>query len=158
MKLLSSLAGGLAGAITIALLDSLVRKTDDPYASLDDGKKKSTRLVQSDGQQFPSTRQLKQSTAGRIVFNTLYFGLLGSRMKRALPGGSIAGLGTVMLPRRNANSGMTAKQKWMTLALFIAGGLVSSIVARLLQKRKTNATNGRPTNGSYKSKKNYTAR
>lgn len=146
MKVLASLAGGLAGAITVTVLHELIRKVDPSAPRLDlVGQKATEKLVQKTGHTPPTGNSLyATSLAGSILANTLSYSLAGMSGKRPLSFGTIMGatmgLSAVTLPNKLGLNGHHVKsdqrKKWMTVLLYIAGGLVASAVARQVEKRK----------------------
>lgn len=148
MKLLASLAGGLAGAVTVTVLHELIRKVDPSSPRMDlVGKAVTEKLMQKAGQPSPSRNQLyATSLAGSIIANALYYSLAGLGHKNLLSLGSMlgitAGAGAVTLPGKLGWNGIhssgTTKRKWMTIALYVAGGLVAAAVTRRLERDKNN--------------------
>jgi hypothetical protein len=146
MKVLASLAGGVAGAITVTILHELVRKIDPSAPRLDlVGQKATEKLALKTGYKPPTGNNLyATSLAGSIIANTLTYSLAGMSGKRPLSFGTIMGatmgLSAVTLPNKLGLNGSHAQQsqrkKWMTMVLYIAGGLVASAVARQVEKRK----------------------
>jgi hypothetical protein len=148
MKVLASLVGGLAGAITVTILHELVRKVDPSAPRLDlVGQKATEKLVQKTGYKPPTGNNLyATSLAGSILANTLTYSLAGMSGKRPLSFGTIMGatmgLSAVTLPHKLGLNGNgthvqhSQRKKWMTMILYIAGGLVASAVARQVEKRK----------------------
>jgi hypothetical protein len=144
MKLLASLAGGLAGAVTVTLLHEVIRKVDPSAPRMDlVGKAVTEKLMHKVGQKAPRNLYAT-SLAGSIMANTLYYSLAGLGPKNALSIGSMLGLtagaGAVTLPGKLGLNGVhsngSLKRKWMTMALYMAGGLVAAAVARQIEKRK----------------------
>jgi hypothetical protein len=146
MKVLASLAGGLAGAITVTILHELIRKVDPSAPRLDlVGQKATEKLVQKTGYKPPTGNNLyATSLAGSLLANTLTYSLAGMSGKRPLSFGTVMGatmgLSAVTLPHKLGLNGSHGKneqrKKWMTMILYIAGGLVASAVARQVEKRK----------------------
>lgn len=151
MKLLSSLAGGLAGAITVTIIHEVLRKTTPDAPRLDEtGKRLTNKILQKAGRAPLSHKKLYASSlVGELLANTVYFSLAGSKMKHAFRTGSLlgltAGLSAVSLPEKMGLNGNGAhsngshrsnkSRKWMTIGLYLAGGLVSAAVARWLENR-----------------------
>lgn len=146
MRLSSSLIGGLGGAITLTLLQELLRRKDPDAPRLDLlGKQATSKLLKKAARTKLSDKQLyNASLAGDIVLNTLYYSLAGIKTKKAAAAGGLLGTGmglaAIMLPKlMDLNAGYTgasAKRKYMTMGLYIAGGLVAAGLACLLEKRK----------------------
>src|ERR1700754_3352190 len=141
MKLLSSLAGGLAGAVTVTSIHEVLRKTTNNAPRLDEaGKKLTSKILEKTGRAPLTEKQAyRTSLAGEIMANTIYFSLAGSQMKHAFRTGSLLGLtmglSAASLPQKmglngngHANGSHAPKNKstkWMTIGLYLAGGLVS---------------------------------
>jgi hypothetical protein len=146
MKLLASLAGGLAGAVTVTLLHEMIRKVDPSAPRMDlVGKHVTEKLMHKAGKPSPGENQLyATSLAGSIMANTLYYSLAGLGHKNLLSVGSMLGLtagaGAVALPGKLGLNGIhssgSTKRKWITMALYLAGGLVAAAVTRGIEKRK----------------------
>jgi hypothetical protein len=145
MKLLASLAGGLAGAVTVTILHEIIRKIDPSAPRMDlVGKAVTEKLMHRAGQQSMGKKQLYASSlAGSIMANTLYYSLAGLGHKPLSVGsmlGLTAGAGAVTLPGKLGLNGMhgsgSMKRKWMTMALYFTGGLVAAAVTRQIERRQ----------------------
>lgn len=145
MKLLTSLAGGLAGALSVTILHELIRKIDPSAPRLDKlGEQAAAGLIRKTGHQPPSGNKLTATAlVGDIVGNTLYYSLAGTRMKKALSTGGMLGLGmgvgALKLPGALGLNGSlvnsTSKRRWITVGLYVAGGLIAAGVTRWLENR-----------------------
>jgi hypothetical protein len=152
MKLISSLAGGLAGAITVTIIHEVLRKTSPHAPRLDEtGKQLTKNILQKAGRAPLSERQAyRSSLVGELLANAVYFSLAGSQMKHAFRNGGLlgltAGLSAATLPSKLGLNGNGAhsngahkksgsSKKWITIGLYLAGGLVSAAVARWLENR-----------------------
>lgn len=146
MKVLASLAGGLAGAITVTILHEVIRKIDPSAPRLDlVGQKATEKLAQKVGYKSPTGNSLyATSLAGSILANTLTYSFAGLSGKRPLSFGTVMGatmgLSAVTLPHKLGLNGThtsnAQRHKWVTMILYIAGGLVASAVAHQVEKRK----------------------
>jgi hypothetical protein len=145
MKVMSSMAGGLAGALSVTMMQELLKRVD-PSAPRRDLLVKQAGFKIADKMGNGSTtanRVNNMSIAGDIITNTLYFSLTAAAGKRALPIGSILGLsmgaGAISLPSKlGLNSyftGGTRKRKLMTMGMYLVGGLVAAAVSRCLNKK-----------------------
>lgn len=147
MKLLISLAGGLAGAISVTILHELIRKIDPSAPRLDRlGEQATARLMEKTGHQPPEGRSLHTSAmVGDIVGNTLYYSLAGTRMKKAMSTGGMlglsAGIGALKLPGKlglnEGHTSLTNKRRWMTVGLYVTGGLIAAGVIKWLEKKSS---------------------
>jgi hypothetical protein len=145
MRLSSSLIGGLGGAITLTLLQELLKKIDPNAPRLDLlGKQATSKLLKKTKRQFSEQQIYNTSLAGDVLFNSLYYSLAGIKTKKAATTGGLLGTGmglaAVMLPKLlELNAGYTganAKRKYMTMGLYIAGGLVAAGIAWLCDKKQ----------------------
>lgn len=163
MKLLTSLAGGLAGAIAVTILHELIRKTDPSAPRLDRlGEQAAARIIEKTGHKAPSKDKLyKPAMAGDILGNTLYYSLAGAKMSKALSAGGLlglgAGIGALKLPAvlglNGAYTNSTGKRRWITIGLYLAGGLIAAGVTKWLDKktsRKTVAARTKAPDEAYK--------
>lgn len=147
MKLLTSLAGGLAGALSVTLLHELARRISPDAPRLDKlGEQATAKLIKHTGQNVPTGSRLHNTAlAGDIISNTLYYSLAGAKMNKAMSTGGLlglsAGIGALQLPgvlglsKQHTNS--SPKRRWLTIGLYIAGGLVAAGVTRWLDKKAT---------------------
>ena len=145
MKVMSSMAGGLAGALSVTLMQELLRKVDPSAPRLDLLKKQAAfKIADKIYNGSTDAAKVKNVTfAGDILANTLYFSLTAAAGKRALPVGSLLGLsmgaGAMALPSKLGLNpyftGGTRKRKWMTVGMYLIGGLVAASVSRCLKKK-----------------------
>lgn len=145
MKLLTSLAGGLVGAISVTILHELIRKVDPSAPRLDKlGEQAAARVMEKTGHKVPPEDKLHTpALVGDIIGNTLYYSLAGIRMKKAMCTGGLlglsAGIGALKLPGvlglnpRHTNS--TGKRRWVTVSLYLAGGLIAAGVTKWLDNK-----------------------
>lgn len=145
MKVISPLAGGLAGALSVTVMQELLKRID-PSAPRRDllVKQAAFKIADKTGNGNAHARTVNNmSIAGDIISNTLYFSLTSAAGKRAIPLGSILGLsmgaGAVSLPSKlGLNSYFTAgtrKRKLLTMGMYLVGGLVAAAVSRCLNKK-----------------------
>ncbi|WP_298739736.1 hypothetical protein [uncultured Chitinophaga sp.] len=156
MRLSSSLIGGLGGAVTLTLLQELLKKMNPDAPRLDLlGKQATAKLLKK---KHLSDKQLyNASLAGDLLFNSLYYSLAGIRTKKAAAAGGFLGttmgLAAVMLPKlmdlSSGYTGASAKRKYMTMGLYLAGGLVAAGLAYLCDK-KQDARHKLSHNGHHK--------
>lgn len=138
---LPALAGGLAGAVTVTLLNEGVRRAM-PHAPRMDviGERALARSLNALGAEPPHGRALYRWTlAGDLVSNALYYRLVGARApeKAWTRGGALglaAGLGAALLPRPlglGRQPGARVPQtQLLTVAWYLAGGLAAAAVSR----------------------------
>lgn len=146
MKLLSSLAAGLAGAVALTAIHEAVRHlrpADAPRMDVLGMRGLRKLLRKADAPQPDDDTLYGVTMAGDILSNGLYYSLVGSgrhALRRGLMLGAAAGLGGVLLPGPlglgEAPSNRTRQTQAMTVAWYTAGGLVAGAVARALRKRR----------------------
>ncbi|WP_276479492.1 hypothetical protein [Paraflavitalea pollutisoli] len=163
MKLLTSLAGGLAGALAVTLLHELTRKMGTSNAPRLDtlGEQATAKLIEKTGHDAPTGSKLHNTAlAGDILANTLYYSLAGARMNKAMSTGGIlglsAGIGALKLPGvlglSEDKTNSSPKQRWLTIGLYVAGGLIAAGVTRWLEKKAKRNNTGGP---AYSPEKSY---
>ena len=145
MKVISSVAGGLAGALSVRLMQEILRKVDPTAPRLDLLRKQAALKIADkiNGKPLDVKNVNRFTTAGDIIGNTLYFSLTATAGKKALPVGSLLGLGmgagALTLPAKlGLNSYFvsgTRKRKFMTMGMYLLGGLVAASVSRCLRKK-----------------------
>jgi hypothetical protein len=145
MKVVSSVAGGLAGALSVRLMQEVLRRID-PTAPRIDLLRKQAALKIADkinGKPVDVKNVNGFCAAGDIIGNTLYFSLTAAAGNKAVPVGSLLGLGmgagALTLPAKlGLNSYFVAgtrKRKFMTMGMYLLGGLVAASVSRCLRKK-----------------------
>lgn len=143
----TSVIGGLAGAGTLTLLNETVKKLDKDAPRLDlIGMNAVAKVVKGAGIKnalFNKSELLPVALAGDLLSNSLYYGLAdaGDNNKTLLRGALLglgAGLGAVLLSKPLGIDARVSeaplKTKVMTVAWYIAGGLVAAAVTNLLSK------------------------
>lgn len=146
MKLLSSLAAGVAGAVALTVLHEAARRLrphDAPRMDVlgERGLRKILRL--QDLPQPDGATAYKATMIGDVFSNGLYYSLVGSgkhTLGRGAVLGALAGVGGVWLPGPlglgTAPSNRTRQTQAMTVAWYTFGGLVAGGVAQALRKRR----------------------
>lgn len=143
----TSVIGGLAGAGTLTLLNETVKKLDKEAPRLDlIGMNAVAKVIKGAGIKnalFNKSELLPVALAGDLLSNSLYYGLAdaGDKNKTLLRGALLglgAGLGAVLLSKPLGIdvrvSDAPLKTKVMTVAWYVAGGLVAAAVTNLLSK------------------------
>jgi len=147
MKPLSALGGGLAGACALTLIHETVRRVNPDAPRMDLlGMRAIAALSGKAGMTPPNDASLHRlALAGDVLSNSLYYSLVGlGKKKTSLVRGALlglgAGVGAVVLPEPlglgEAPSARTTATKVMTVAWYLAGGLVAAGVAQLLAGKK----------------------
>jgi len=154
MKVKNSLKGGLSGAVVLTLIHETVRKFDPDAPRMDLlGMNALSKIIKSFGKNPPPREELFNWTmAGDVAGNAFYYALAGlGKGKNVLLNGLLLGLGAgagaVLLPKHmdlnEAYSNRTPKTRFMTMGLYIVGGLVAASCIYLLdQTAKTINHNG----------------
>lgn len=152
MKLLSALAGGLAGACAVTLLHEIVKRIDKEAPRLDllgmDAMQKGMNKLDME---VPDDDTLyKETLAGDLASNTIYYSLAGIGAENTeLKGGALGiagGLGAIYLPQMfglsKEHTNRTDKTKALTTLYYSLGGMVASEVMKLVDayfNKKTGA-------------------
>lgn len=137
----------MAGAIALTLIHEGLRRINPKAPRMDLlGMNAISKVLKTAGKKPPSEDKLYGWTmAGDVLSNSLYYSLTGVGHKKGalLRGGLIglaAGAGAVLLPRplglNEAYSNKSKETKLLTIGLYIAGGLISAGVLRLIHKRE----------------------
>lgn len=145
MKLLHSLAAGLAGALALTAIHETVRRlrpTDAPRMDVLGMRGLRKLLRKADAPQPDDDALFAITMAGDVLSNGLYYSLVGTgkhTVRRGVLLGVAAGVGGVVLPGPlglgEGPSNRTPQTQLMTVAWYTAGGLVAGTVARVLRKR-----------------------
>jgi hypothetical protein len=147
MKTESVFEAGLAGATTLTILHEFVRLIDRDAPRMDElGKHAIAKLASKAGIDVPDDDKLYLiTTVSELISNGLFFSLIGKAHKenaiiRGAALGLTAGIGAITLPKKlgldERASTRTTKTKWMTVGLYLIGGIVASLVSNKLQERE----------------------
>lgn len=153
MNILSSVAGGLAGALAVTLLNEVLKKYDPQAPRLDRlGMNALSQGLKKADQPIPDHDKLyKYSLLGDLLTNTLYFSFAGkgSQRKSLFRGGLLgisSGMGAVFAPRHleldDEHTNKTAKTQLMTVGYYLLGGMVAGAVGKLVEKKMTHGKLG----------------
>ena len=141
-KKLLSIVGGLAGACTLSVLHQALQRSIPALAPRMDlmGMEAMRKLRHKAGLPIPPEDELyKQTFIGDIVSNTIYYSLAGGgwSQTRGLILGTAAGLGAVGLPAHlglnPANSNRTEATRYLTIGLYVVGGLTAAATYKWLK-------------------------
>ncbi|HEX4947805.1 MAG TPA: hypothetical protein VFZ34_14130 [Blastocatellia bacterium] len=146
-----ALGSGLTGALVMTALHETARRTIPAAPRLDTlGRRAIAEAMREMNMRPPKGTQLQRwALAGDLVFNSLYFGLAGASRNnwwRAPLLGLGAGLSAVALPPTlklgRWPTRRTSATKWMTVGLYVAGGLATAVAntvfANAAKQRKSN--------------------
>lgn len=146
MKLTSAIGGGIAGAIALTVIHETVRRLNKNAPRMDLlGMEALAETLDNVNAKIPLEDTLfKVTMAGDLVTNSLYYSLagFGNEQQAMLRGaflGLAAGIGAVYLPKplglNEAPSNRTPQTKWMTVALYLTGGLAAGVAGKLIENR-----------------------
>lgn len=147
MKILSSIAGGLAGALAVTLLNEVVKRYDPEAPRLDLlGMSAVSKGFDQANEHIPSrSDQYKYSLIADLIGNTLFFAMAGKgSTRKALSQGSLlgltAGLGAVFTPKPlgldASQTNRTTRTQLMTVAYYLIGGIVAGAVSKMVSKER----------------------
>lgn len=147
MKGSTAVAGGLSGAAVLTIIHETVRRLHPDAPRMDLlGMQALAKALRKMGKNPPPRNELYGWTlAGDVVGNAIFYGFAAAgRRKNVLVRGLLlgvgAGLGAVLLPRplglNEKYSNRTAQTKVATMGLYIIGGLVASVVMKVVDKRQ----------------------
>ena len=140
MKILQSLAAGLAGSVALTLTHQLLHQFIDEAPRMDlMGEEVLMKIADKAAIEVPADKVFGITMAGDLAGNALYYSLVGaSKQKDAIATGAAlglaAGIGGVYLPKplglNNAYSDRTWQTKLMTVGIYLLGGVVAGCVAK----------------------------
>lgn len=145
MKIINSIAGGLAGAIALNILHESVKRIDHNAPRIDlVGEEALSKSLISLGAELPEGDALFAATlASDLLSNALYYSLIGIGKKKNLLWrgagyGLAAGIGALTLTKpmglSDAPITKTQKTKILTVAWYLFGGLVTALTIKSLRK------------------------
>jgi hypothetical protein len=149
MKVAATLAGGLAGTLTVASIHEGLRRVtpDAPRMDILD-----VELIRkgftSMNKEVPEEGKLQRwAVGGELLCDTAYYGLVGMGSKkhvwfRGAALGLIAGVTAVILPKPlglpEEPSNKTLGTRLMTIGLYLMGGLVAAAITGLVDAQISN--------------------
>jgi hypothetical protein len=146
MKLPSSLISGFSGAVALTFLHQVFRKTVKNAPRMDRlGQQAIQKIIGSTGHKVPSKDSLFNVTmAGDITGNAMYYSVVGALPVNPVVTGAglglAAGIGAILLPEPlgldEKYSNATAKTQILTIAIYLAGGIVAGLVQKQIKKKK----------------------
>ncbi|QEM05001.1 hypothetical protein DIU31_016305 [Mucilaginibacter rubeus] len=145
-KLISSMVGGITGAVALNIVHQAVKQIDHEAPRVDlVGEEALTKGMESLGLTPPNGNALFIATlTGDILSNALYYSTIGFGKKRYLllrgaAVGIAAGVGALTLTGpmglSDAPVTRTDKTKLLTVAWYTLGGLVAASVMRALRNK-----------------------
>lgn len=149
MKVISALAGGLAGTLTVASMHEAMRRIT-PNAPrmdlLDMGLIK--KGLKSMHKKAPAESALQRwAVGGELFCDTAWYGIIAMGGKkgvwrRGILLGLIAGVGAVLLPKPlglpQEPSNKTLGTQIMTVGLYVMGGIAAAAITQLVDKAQQN--------------------
>lgn len=146
MKIATALLSGLAGACALTILNETIRRIDPDAPRLDLlGMNTVKKGIKKTGAEPPTGKNLYwTSMFTDIIGNTLYYSIAGlghkkTRISKGLMLGLSAGISATSLPKTVGVSdkpvNKTDKTRFMTIAWYVIGGLVTSAVMKYTEER-----------------------
>jgi hypothetical protein len=144
-KLVSSIIGGIAGAVALNVLHQAVKQFDHDAPRVDlVGEEAITKGLEMAGITPPTGDTLFTITmAADLLSNAAYYSLIGTSKRKQLPyigaiTGFAAGVGALTLTKpmglSDAPVMRTDKTKILTVAWYTFGGLVAGSIMKALRK------------------------
>lgn len=140
------LIAGLAGALSLTLMHEVLRRIDPKAPRMDRlGMDAAAKLLKKTHVPVPEEGKLFGWTlTGDIVGNALFYGLAVMKSEQQMLQGAISGLamgaGALVLPEKmglkKEYSNRTARTKFLTVALYTIGGIVTSVTYKCLGKKR----------------------
>lgn len=150
MKNITSIIGGLAGAVALNLLHETARKYSSSAPSINKvGEQALSKSLSSVGIKPLSGKQNYQATLlADVISNTAYYSLIGSSKSKNIYlkgafSGLVAGIGAITLPQpmglddKHVNKNTT--RSLLTVGYYVFGGFVAAATISMLRKRKENS-------------------
>ena len=145
MKNFQNLLGGLAGALALNFLHETIRRLDHDAPRIDlVGEEALSHVVESTGHDAPTGNSLYGATlAADITANSMFYALIGkgkdeNLLIRGAVYGIVAGAGALALTKPmgldDTPITKTSKTKLLTMAWYLAGGLVTACTIKALRK------------------------
>ena len=146
MKTATSLISGFSGAVALTFLHQAFRKTVKNAPRMDRlGEQAIQKIIGATGHKVPSKNSLANVTmTGDIAGNAMYYSMVGALPVNPVVSGAAlglaAGVGALLLPEPlgldEKYSNATTKTQVLTLAIYLAGGILAGLVARKLSTKK----------------------
>lgn len=147
MKISSSIISGFSGALALTFLHQVFRKTVKNAPRMDRlGEQAIQKIIGSTGHKEPSKDSLFSVTmAGDLAGNSMYYSMVGGLPVNPVVTGAtlgiVAGVGALLLPGPlgldEKYSNATTKTQVLTIAIYLAGGIVAGLVQRQIKKKKS---------------------
>lgn len=138
----AGIVSGVAGALALTGLHQVFKNISVSAPRVDIlGMRTIVKILKRFGFSIPKAKKLYlTSLAGDILFNSIYYSLTSTGKRPLLSGSALgigAGAGVVNLPGRlglgKGFSASSGKQKLMSYAIYLTGGIVSAISYKLLK-------------------------
>jgi hypothetical protein len=146
MKFSSALISGFAGSAVLTIMHQVFRNTVSNPPRMDKlGEQAVQKMIGVTNQAPPPKYKLFGVTmAGDITGNAMYYSMVGSAPFNPIVTGSAlglaAGLGAVLMPERlgldKKYSNGSRKTQILTIAIYLAGGVVAGLVQQKISKKK----------------------
>ena len=145
MKFSPSIISGLTGSIVLTGLHQLLKANVKQAPRMDKlGEQALQKVISVAGGEVKSEESLYNITmAGDLTGNALYYSMVGTLPVNSMAAGAslglAAGLGAVLLPEElglnKRYSNATTKTQLLTIAIYLAGGIVAGLVHKKLTNR-----------------------
>lgn len=147
MKRLQNFVGGVAGAIALNVLHEGMKRLIANAPRIDLlGQEAVARTVEATGHEAPTGRNLFLATlTADVSTNSIYYAMIGEGEDRDIVArgaafGLMAGIGALALPKplglNDQPVTRTTQTKIMTVAWYLAGGIVTALTIRALRSRQ----------------------
>ncbi len=144
MKTFQNLLGGLAGALALNLLHETVKRLDHDAPRIDlVGEEALSKTIEATGGEAPTGNKLFGLTlAADVTANAGFYSLIGQGkdeniLTRGAVFGLVAGIGALALTEPmgldDAPITKTTRTKVLTVAWYLAGGLVTALTIRAIR-------------------------
>lgn len=152
MKASAAIAGGLAGTVTVASIHEALRRITPDAPRMD---KLDVELIRkglkSMHKEVPGEDELQRwAVGGELLCDTAYYGLVGVGGKKGVWWrgallGLVAGVTAVVLPKplglEQESANKTLGTEFMTVGLYLMGGLMAAAMAQLVDNARSKIEN-----------------
>lgn len=144
MKAQKSIESGIAGAVALTILHETIKRVDSQAPRMDLlGMNAIGKALKAFDKKQPDRNTLfSWALLGDIIGNSIYYSAIGvSRRRDAYLRGALlglsAGIGAIALPKsvKGPESHRSARTKFLTVGLYIMGGLVAAAVYKKLNNK-----------------------
>jgi sulfite exporter TauE/SafE len=144
---INSIISGFAGSIVLTALHQLLKANIKHAPRMDKlGEQALQKVMSAAGGEIKSEENLHNITmAGDLTGNALYYSMIGALPVNSVAAGAslglAAGLGAILLPEdlglNKKYSNATTETQLLTIAIYLAGGVVAGLVHKKLADRNS---------------------